>query len=157
LEGSFTRYQVRVSAAIFDHDAQLLVVQHRRHGRTFWTFPGGSPNLGESLLHALIREVLEETGYTVEHGDIIALAELGDSRWESPRLEVIFRATVNQVVVPEPRSEDQRLNAQWRSLSDVEHEFLPARVLAAAIDGRVGRYLGNITETTGLDYNEDRA
>jgi 8-oxo-dGTP diphosphatase len=155
LEGSFTQYQVRVSAIVYSERGQLLVVQHSRNGRPFWTFPGGAPNLGESLSDAVIREVREETGYAIEHGDVIAIGELGGNRWEPPRLEIIFRGTVNQAVPVTPRPSDELLKAQWRSMADIEHQFAPIGVLRAATAGQDGRYLGDITEDLGEHKNED--
>ena len=155
MEGSFTQYQVRVSAVVYGERGQLLVVRHSRHGRPFWTFPGGAPNLGESLGDAVIREVREETGYAIEHGDVIAIGELGGNRWEPPRLEIIFRGTVNEGVPAMPHPSDEPLMAQWRSVADIEHQFAPSGVLRVATGGHDGRYLGDITEDLGEHQNED--
>lgn len=55
-----------VSAAII-RDGQVLVVQ-RANGPALglWTMPGGVVEAGETLIEALVREVLEETALTVE-------------------------------------------------------------------------------------------
>jgi 8-oxo-dGTP pyrophosphatase MutT (NUDIX family) len=57
-----TRYQ---GAIIADH--HILLIQHKEHssGRTYWVFPGGGIELGESEEECVIREMKEETNLDV--------------------------------------------------------------------------------------------
>lgn len=49
------------------HDARvLLVLRGKEPSRGLWAVPGGSVRLGETLMQAARREVLEETGVIVE-------------------------------------------------------------------------------------------
>lgn len=57
------RHIVVVAALIRDGQNQVLLVRHHRRG---WELPQGRVEEGEDLLAALHREVLEETGVTVE-------------------------------------------------------------------------------------------
>jgi len=50
------------SVAVFRDDAVLLVQRGRDPYKGFWTLPGGSQELGETLEEAARRELLEETG-----------------------------------------------------------------------------------------------
>jgi 8-oxo-dGTP pyrophosphatase MutT (NUDIX family) len=61
-----TRGEIRpgVSAVIFDGDRRVLLQKRTDNGR--WGLPGGAIEFGESILEALHREVMEETGLTVE-------------------------------------------------------------------------------------------
>jgi ADP-ribose pyrophosphatase YjhB (NUDIX family) len=56
---------VGVFAAIFDDDRRILCVR-RAYPPFNWTLPGGRVEHGESPVSALIREVEEETGWTIE-------------------------------------------------------------------------------------------
>jgi ADP-ribose pyrophosphatase YjhB (NUDIX family) len=54
-----------VSAAVIDNGKLLLVQEGKEHCRGQWSLPGGRVEEGESLVDAVMREVLEETGYNV--------------------------------------------------------------------------------------------
>jgi len=53
-----------VTAAVRDGRGRLLLIHKIDNG--FWALPGGGMDLGESVADAAVREVLEETGVTVE-------------------------------------------------------------------------------------------
>jgi 8-oxo-dGTP diphosphatase len=55
-----------VSAAIYRDGRILLVRRARAPGRDLFSLPGGVVEAGETLAEAVTREVLEETGLTVE-------------------------------------------------------------------------------------------
>lgn len=57
----------RISAgALVTHEDKILLVHHLRPGiHDFWVAPGGGVEGGETLEQAAAREVLEETGLTV--------------------------------------------------------------------------------------------
>jgi len=55
-----------VSAAIYRDGRILLVRRARAPGRDLFSLPGGVVEAGETLTEAVAREVLEETGLTVE-------------------------------------------------------------------------------------------
>jgi 8-oxo-dGTP pyrophosphatase MutT (NUDIX family) len=57
-------HSVSVAAVVPDGDGRVLVIQRRDNGR--WEPPGGILEADESILDGLCREVLEETGLTVE-------------------------------------------------------------------------------------------
>jgi 8-oxo-dGTP diphosphatase len=61
-----TQPHLAVSAAIFRADRLLIVRRARPPGLGLYTLPGGGVELGETLHEAVIREVREETGLTIE-------------------------------------------------------------------------------------------
>lgn len=59
-----------VAGGIVLRGEQLLLVRNRRRNDSVeWSTPGGVVDPGETLLEALGREVLEETGIQVDHWD----------------------------------------------------------------------------------------
>ena len=64
--GSDLRPEVCVGAVVI-HDGRLLLVQRGRGaGQGLWSIPGGRVEGGERMVDAVAREVLEETGLSVE-------------------------------------------------------------------------------------------
>jgi 8-oxo-dGTP diphosphatase len=57
-------HSVSVAAAVIDASGRLLAIRRRDNGR--WEPPGGVLELDETIGEGLVREVLEETGLTVE-------------------------------------------------------------------------------------------
>ncbi len=66
--------KVRVAAIILSED-KLLLVRHRRRGRSYWTFPGGGVIEGETLERCLYREIEEETGLRVIMGPLLFVTD----------------------------------------------------------------------------------
>ncbi|MDP6453859.1 MAG: NUDIX domain-containing protein [SAR202 cluster bacterium] len=64
LTGMPNRIAAGASAIIFDDDGWVLMEKRSDNG--FWGLPGGAVDIGESVQDAVVREVLEETGLTVE-------------------------------------------------------------------------------------------
>lgn len=58
-----TRYQGAIV-----HDHHILLIRHREHetGRSYWLFPGGGRETGESEEECVAREMQEETNLTVK-------------------------------------------------------------------------------------------
>lgn len=53
--------RIRVSALLRRGD-RILLCRHEKAGRQYWLLPGGGVNGGETLIHALQRELTEEVG-----------------------------------------------------------------------------------------------
>jgi 8-oxo-dGTP diphosphatase len=51
--------RVRVCALIVEHD-RVLLLRHEKDGRPYWLLPGGGVDPGETMQHALLRELVEE-------------------------------------------------------------------------------------------------
>lgn len=69
-----------VAAFVFDADQRVLVIERANppnQGR--WSLPGGKLEPRETLVHAVAREVAEETGLIVEVGPLACVVErIGD-------------------------------------------------------------------------------
>ncbi len=61
-----TRPYLAVSAAIIRAERVLIVRRARPPAQGLYTLPGGLVELGETLVEAVVREVREETGLTIE-------------------------------------------------------------------------------------------
>jgi len=60
--------QIFVPVSIIVKDKKMYLAQRRDHRKEYhkkWEFPGGLIDNGEDLMHSLIRETKEETGYNI--------------------------------------------------------------------------------------------
>lgn len=74
----FTDYDTRLAAyaVIVDGSAgidRVLLALWNEGDEPKWTLPGGGVELRESVEDGVVREVLEETGYDVEVGDLLGV------------------------------------------------------------------------------------
>ncbi|PJJ65287.1 NUDIX domain-containing protein [Compostimonas suwonensis] len=51
----------------------MLLAHWNENGHSGWTLPGGGIDPGEDPADAALREILEETGYTAELGELIGI------------------------------------------------------------------------------------
>jgi 8-oxo-dGTP diphosphatase len=68
------KYQVAVGAIIFNETGQLLLCEHTYRRLHPWGLPGGDLKFSENPVDGVKREILEETGLTVQDTCIL-LAE----------------------------------------------------------------------------------
>ena len=61
------------AGGIVERDGKILVVRDRFRDRIVLTQPSGHVEKDEFVLEALVREVREETGYTVEPVELIGI------------------------------------------------------------------------------------
>ena len=66
---------VSVGAVVVDGDCVLLVKRGHEPLKGEWSLPGGVVELGETLVEALAREVLEETGLEVAVGPVVEVLD----------------------------------------------------------------------------------
>lgn len=71
--------------------AQKLVPDHHGNARDFWCTPGGGLEKNESILSALEREVIEETGVKPQIGRLLFIQQFFDGDREN--VEFFFHIT----------------------------------------------------------------
>lgn len=102
--------------AIAIHDGELLMIR-RGHGPAAgsWSVPGGRVEMGEMLVEAVVREVLEETGLECVCGEFVGFVE----RFADERHFVILDFEVTVLDEVAPTAGDDAAEAAWVPLSDV--------------------------------------
>ena len=106
---------------ILNEEAILMVLNHRKGGRTDWSTPGGVIDEGETVLEGLTREVTEETGLSVPSwlGPVYTVvAEATDMNW-TLRVEVHLAVEYSgQIHIDDPDGIVQA--ADWVRKEDLE-------------------------------------
>ncbi|MDH3821877.1 MAG: NUDIX domain-containing protein [Gammaproteobacteria bacterium] len=80
-------------AAVVEHDNKYLLVEERAMGRRVFSQPGGHIEANESPEQATVREVLEETGCTVECQDMIGVYLWIHPQTRQQFLRIVYAAT----------------------------------------------------------------
>lgn len=86
-----------VAAVVTDSAGRVLLCQQSQ-GHRRWGLPGGRIRHGEGPVHAVVRDIREETGLETEIIDLVGIYQLtGDSRGEDlpDVLMHVFRGTAN--------------------------------------------------------------
>lgn len=110
-----------VVAAIAERDGKFLLVEEEADGALVLNQPAGHLDEGESLLHAVVRETLEETAWHFE-----PQALLGVYRWVHPGKNVTYMrfAFTGHVTQHEPnrRLDDGIVRALWLTPEEIRAE-----------------------------------
>lgn len=109
--------QIAVGGIVI-HDGALLLVQRANDpGKGLWSLPGGRVERGEYLADALRREVLEETGLTVEPGELAGILEVPGEEFHYVILD--FHASLASEPMPSPGTDAG--DVRWVPLKEVAH------------------------------------
>ena len=118
-----------VAAVIVDPAGRVLLCQQSQ-GHRLWGLPGGKIRNGESPVHAVIRDVREETGAEIEILDLVGIYHLTNNGDGGPDLpDVLVHAFRGQVA-----SGDVAVNSPGRICRLAWHDSaaLPGPMTATA-------------------------
>jgi ADP-ribose pyrophosphatase YjhB (NUDIX family) len=105
-------------AAVVEHEGRYLLVEERAMGRRVLTQPGGHIEADESPEQAVVREVLEETGCTVECENMIGVYLWIHPQTRQQFLRIIYAAKFISCDESLPL-DDGILGRRWMSLGDL--------------------------------------
>jgi ADP-ribose pyrophosphatase YjhB (NUDIX family) len=107
-EAGYLTPKLDVRAAVQDADGRVLLVRETADGR--WSLPGGWADVGESLAEGTVREVFEETGFTVAVDRLLGIYER--ERWGHPPMlfftlkSVVACRLVSGTATPSPETSE---------------------------------------------------
>lgn len=67
------KINIIASACINDNNKVLMVQENKEEIKGLWDLPGGKVKSNEDIKQAVIREILEETGYKIELNNILLI------------------------------------------------------------------------------------
>jgi 8-oxo-dGTP diphosphatase len=117
---------VGVGAIIFDAEGRVFLAKRgpmARNESSRWEFPGGSVEFGETLVHALVREIAEEFACEIEVQELLGVIDhiIPDEgqHWVSPTF--ICRLKSGTPHIREPRKCEE---IGWFSLDEIPEAML---------------------------------
>ena len=111
---------VGVGAIVVHEEAVLLVKRGRSPHEGEWAIPGGKLRWGETLQQGAEREILEETGITIEAGEVlyhfehIVLAKNG-----VPEFHYVVLDLAGRYLSGTPLAADDAADARWIALDNL--------------------------------------
>ena len=111
---------IGVGVIVINENRILVVQRGKDPGAGTWAFPGGRLELGETLAEAAAREAHEETGLTVEPGEVIAVRDLIDSDEAGRiRFHYVLIDLLAQPVGGTLRPGDDSLAVRWIGIEEM--------------------------------------
>lgn len=120
-------YPMHIVAAggfVTNSEGQVLLIKSPRYGD--WEFPGGQVEEGETIPHALEREVFEETGIVVQVKSLVGIY----SNTRKP--SIVIMDFICEYVSGEPKPSEESTQVEWvdraEALSRVKREAIYKRL-----------------------------
>lgn len=96
---TFISHQERARIVVDNEDGQILLVKGTISDQR-WSLPGGGIEKGELAVEAVVRELLEETGITVDRSRVAARAVFQKGEKDTPYTAHIFSVTISRDQLP---------------------------------------------------------
>lgn len=141
------RFSVSVAAAVVRADGKVLAIQRRDNDH--WEPPGGVLEHGEEILDGLVREVKEETGYTVKPGPLTGIYQ----NMQRDIFSLVFRCDASG---GQTRLSDESKRVEWLEPDEVTNlmsEAYAVRLLDAIGNGippRIRTHDGSVVLQQGV-------
>ena len=111
---------VGVGAIVIHEGAVLLVKRGNPPNKGEWAIPGGKLKWGESLQQGAEREILEETGISIEAGELLYHFEhIVPAEAAHPEFHYVVLDLEGRYLSGEPQAADDALEARWIALNDL--------------------------------------
>lgn len=125
------------SGVVLIEEGQLALIKRVKHGRTYYTFPGGKVEWGETLEQAAAREAKEEIGLDVAIGRCLMKVPYHGTQYyfEAVRMNGTFgESTGEEFLTQNP---DDIHEAVWMPMTDLLKEtIIPHEVVTYLLEER---------------------
>ncbi|MEV0785895.1 NUDIX domain-containing protein [Streptomyces sp. NPDC050423] len=136
-----------VTAVVRDGDGRILIIH--KTDNDLWALPGGGHDIGESIGDTVVREVVEETGITVQIDSIVGLYTnpehvlAYDDGEVRQQFSICFRAHPTGGTL---RTSSESKEVRWVAPADLDklniHPSMRLRIQHGLDDSRHEPYIG---------------
>ena len=153
---NYPMHIVATGGLVVNSQGKVLLIKSPRHGD--WEFPGGQVEEGETITHALEREVFEEAGVVVHVKSLVGIY----SNTRKP--SIVNMDFICEYLSGEPRPSAESTQVEWldceEALSRVKREVIYKRLKAMLEFSGEITYRAYIVDPNRIDLNyqelEDR-
>jgi len=119
------KLRVSVKGLFFNDKNQVLLVKCGKEDAPskFWSAPGGGIEDTEEAIHAVLRELTEETGYFGTVDRLIFVQDIKFS-WGARQVELFFRGKIDETKPPLPKSDHPFMFVSEDAFKELK--FMPA-------------------------------
>jgi len=115
------RPRVAVGVIVFRDGAVLMVRRGKPPAEGFWAIPGGSIELGETLIEAAEREIREEAGIVIRAGEpVYAFDTVIRDEADRIRYHYVIVDLIGEYVSGDLRAGDDARDARWLSPDELK-------------------------------------
>ncbi len=129
-------------------DGKVVVVRHRSGSSTYHLLPGGGVRYRETLAQAVVREVLEETGFQARLGRLLFINDTIDPHGSRHVVNITFSAEIVGGVVTDSPIDDNVEGVEFIDpgrMSELDLRPPMAADIIAHLNGKLGEaYLGSL-------------
>ena len=113
-------FRLAVGAVCYNDGNVALLLRHPDAEvlPSIWEIPSGGVEIGEHILDALIREVMEETGLHIKIGDCVGYF-IYESKGGMPCVQVNHLCTLDGCSPQSLRPSDEHISAEWVPLEHI--------------------------------------
>jgi ADP-ribose pyrophosphatase YjhB (NUDIX family) len=129
-EKEYITPKVDIRAVVFNDQDEILLVKEKADGK--WSLPGGWADIGQSPTETAVKEVLEETGFTVKPVKLLAVL---DKRCHPhpPQPDYVYKIFIQcGIVGGEPNQAFDILDVNFFSQNSIPdlslHRVLPQQI-----------------------------
>lgn len=135
------RPAVGVGAVLIHEGRVLLIKRGKEPLRGRWVVPGGTVEAGETLEHALVREVQEETGLVVRPIEVVLVFDRIEREGDVVRYHYVIVDYLCEYVSGAPRAGSDADDVAFVAREDLPRYSLPEKALQVVLDafGRAER------------------
>lgn len=122
-------------AAVIENQGRFLMIEENAAGKTVFNQPAGHLEKDETLIDAVVREVLEETAWEFQPTNVIGVYLYPSQENSTTYLRVCFSGAVG-LHYPERTLDKEIIQAQWMTRKEIEKQerYLRSPLVLKCID-----------------------
>lgn len=114
-------FQIRLTGILIENN-RILLVKQRLSSKRKWSLPGGRLEQGETIESGLKREMLEETGLSIEIDKLLYVCDVENSKTPLIHMTFLLKRVGGQITMPTNEHDNNPIyDVKFVSIDDLDH------------------------------------